>query len=403
MSDVQDAHGAARPPRLTRVLLAYMTLVTAAITLIPFQFRIPSRLVNPRALLSSDLLDVLTNVVLFVPLGFLAHLSGRRGERRSPLLAVCFGVVVSVALEAAQTFVPGRYPQIADVATNGFGAWVGAAAAAYLRRRRRLARADDLVEYEFPLMNLVYLLTPLLWLNGLSIDEEPYRLGLSAILGVVGASILASVYANSRRGETAGSWYAVLGASVGWFVVGAVPLLISFPLSVMLLAAGVGAFGSLASLCWRRDSTQRRFEHKTLRLVLPIYLLYIVLLSVWPTTLPLREWAGHVAFTNFTEPERIVFTCRFIELIVAFTLLGFMIAEARGRKQESPTRTLSWVIALAWALAVTAGALRDGSAASLALFFESALFVAAALYGGIIYRVQLSAIRRGRLGREGEA
>ena len=67
----------------------------------------------------------------------------------------------------------------------------------------------------------------------------------------------------------------------------------------------------------------------------PLYGVYLLLLSVWPTTLPLAEWPNDLDYTRLTEAQRIVFTARFIEVIAAFTLLGYMVAGMRGRKDES--------------------------------------------------------------------
>jgi hypothetical protein len=86
-------------------LLIYMSLVVVAITLLPFDFRIPARIhIN----LHGSVTDVLANIVLFIPLGFLFHLSRRRGEWRNLLGALCFGMLVSTAVETCQLFLPGR-------------------------------------------------------------------------------------------------------------------------------------------------------------------------------------------------------------------------------------------------------------------------------------------------------
>lgn len=76
--------------------------------------------------------EVLANVALFVPAGLLLVLvlGGTRpglGTAVLPALALC--VLGSVAIEAAQTFLPTRVPSPADVLHNGYGAALGAAAA----------------------------------------------------------------------------------------------------------------------------------------------------------------------------------------------------------------------------------------------------------------------------------
>src|SRR4051812_4240338 len=54
--------------RLAMALLAYVALITTVVTLLPFEFTLPT---EPRVILSGGLFDIVANVGLFVPLGFL--------------------------------------------------------------------------------------------------------------------------------------------------------------------------------------------------------------------------------------------------------------------------------------------------------------------------------------------
>jgi hypothetical protein len=101
---------------------------------------------------------------------------------------------ITTAVETCQLFLPGRDSSLIDVVTNGFGALLGAAAAAYQRARVRQEKVPLLFAFEMPLMNVVYLLIPLLWLGSLSMGGELDRLVLMTVLGVFGGSVLASVY-----------------------------------------------------------------------------------------------------------------------------------------------------------------------------------------------------------------
>ena len=182
-----------KPTALGYALLIYMGLVVAAITLVPFDFRIPGRIhINLHGTVS----DVLANIVLFIPLGFLFQLARRRGGWGSLLRALCFGELASTAVEGCQLFLPGRDSSVIDVGTNGLGALLGAAAAATQHPRARQEQAPLLFAVEMPLMNVVYLLIPLLWLGSLSMGGEVHRLLLMTVLGVFGGSVLASVYVN---------------------------------------------------------------------------------------------------------------------------------------------------------------------------------------------------------------
>ena len=381
-----------KPSALGYALLTYMTLVIAAITLIPFEFKLPRELAFSS---SGSLSDVLENLVLFIPLGFLFHLLRRRTGWRSVLPALCFGALISAALETGQLFLPARFPSVLDVAANALGAGLGAAAAAVQHPQARPEQMSILFALEMPLMNVVYLIIPLLWLGGISMGGEVHRLGLILVLGLFGGSVLASVYVSRRPpGRRRGDPLPAVYAS-GWFLLGTLPALASFPLEVLAVAVTVGGAAQISTRLWRRrNEAERRFELTTLHRVLPLYGLFLLLLSVWPSTLPLGEWSRGLDYKHLTEVERIVFAARFIEVIAAFTLLGYMVAEMRGRKSESAVKTLSWVAGAALGFSVLTAAVRDFLAGPLSSVLEAALFTTAALYGAIIYKLQLAAVKR---------
>lgn len=66
--------------------------------------------------------DVVMNVALFVPLGI--AVAALLPLRFAPA-AVLFGAAVSLAVETAQSFIPGRVPDVDDVLHNTIGAGVG--------------------------------------------------------------------------------------------------------------------------------------------------------------------------------------------------------------------------------------------------------------------------------------
>ena len=78
----------------------------------------------------------------------------------------------------------------------------------------------------------------------------------------------------------------------------------------------------------------------------PIYIIYLLLLAVWPTTITAGEWQDMIIFQELAFEERIVVTFRFVAVIAAFTLLGYIIAEMRGRKNERVETTLGWAFFL---------------------------------------------------------
>lgn len=73
--------------------------------------------------------DITVNVLLYVPIGFFFVRRAGPAARASVARAVLFALALSVATEATQVYSHGRFPSMTDVATNAFGAWIGALAA----------------------------------------------------------------------------------------------------------------------------------------------------------------------------------------------------------------------------------------------------------------------------------
>ncbi|MFF2244483.1 VanZ family protein [Arthrobacter sp. NPDC058130] len=85
--------------------------------------------------------ELASNVILFLPLGALVT------RILGPRLwwgGVAVGFVVSVLIELSQLiFLPARFPSVADVAANTFGAMVGALAALLLMAYQDRVRNTD--------------------------------------------------------------------------------------------------------------------------------------------------------------------------------------------------------------------------------------------------------------------
>lgn len=123
-------------------------------------------------------------------------------------------------------------------------------------------------------------------------------------------------------------------------------------------------------------------------------MIYLILVAVWPTTLPFQDWQFKTNFQELVFNQRMVFTFRFIELIAAFTLWGYMIAEMRGRKNESSGKTFARVLITALVAFVIITMLKGLPSLISFSLIETGLISAASLYGAVIYRLQLSAIER---------
>ncbi len=75
--------------------------------------------------------DLVTNVVVYLPLGFFLTLAFNRvpGRFTAPVLAVVLAAALSFGLEALQTWLPSRVPSNLDLASNACGGLLGALAA----------------------------------------------------------------------------------------------------------------------------------------------------------------------------------------------------------------------------------------------------------------------------------
>lgn len=111
--------------RSRTVFRTLATGLVVAVTLPPVAESDPSS-VSPLCLVCGRLgtAQLILNVVLFLPLGAAV---ARPGEgTRGVMSALGWGLLLSAAVEAAQLFVPGRYPAVGDLVANGAGAGIGA-------------------------------------------------------------------------------------------------------------------------------------------------------------------------------------------------------------------------------------------------------------------------------------
>jgi len=134
--------GLAERPRTTGILLAVALIAVAALTLYPENGR---QAANSCAVelpyLSPTAVESTANILLFVPVAFLAGLRWRR-----PVIAVVGASAASALIELLQAVIPaiGRACDTSDWITNTIGASIGGilAASALIWQRGRTARAS---------------------------------------------------------------------------------------------------------------------------------------------------------------------------------------------------------------------------------------------------------------------
>ena len=381
--------------KLGWAVLAYVGCVVLTITLEPFAFQWPSEVHILYWAPDSPWhgwFDVVANVAMFLPLGFVAALarSAAAPARADAALgwAAAFGAALSAAVELAQCLEPGRFPSPTDVAANALGAWLGA----WLRRRAATHLGADTplvgrLALELPVMGLVYVTLPLLTLAGLTVGGVPAAAterGLALVaLGAFGGTLLGTV---QRRHLAPGGRASAVGTAAGamlWFAVGALPAAAT---ARAAYAAGLAAAAASAWLVGCGGAAgvrdiERRFESEALGRAAPWLAAYLGLVPLGDPAS--SAWGGLTILRDLEE-------------IAGFTVLGYLLAETWGRR-EWRYRHSAWRVGLAVAGVATvtaaAGAWATGLPNVGAATFGVLARTVAAAYGGWIYHLQRAHVR----------
>jgi glycopeptide antibiotics resistance protein len=366
--------------RLAAALLGYVVLVIVLLTLNPFYLVLPEHLWlslhgKPR--------DIVANVLLFLPIGFLYRLTG--GGRRGALL---IGAAISAGVEAGQLFVPVRTPSAVDLVTNTLGAAIGARIHDLLATRIAVTPAMvGRLALEAPLMGLIYLLVPLLWVNALTLVDAPSRWALTALIGICGAIVLSDIYRQWRGPVGIRSTGRVALAAGMWFLVGSAPGLLQRPLPALAIGAGITAL--TASLAAAPSlSADRRFERATLSRVCPVFALYLILAALWPPFRPLGSWHGTFGLTDRLEQENLKALLPLIEYLAAFTVLGYLTAEWRGRSELRLAQDLPRLLLVTTVSALILEGIVGFQVGPSASLIRTVMVINGALFGGLIYHLQ---------------
>jgi len=369
-------------PNTTTSLLIYMTLMLLLITLIPFRFHMPEKI---EFVWYFSLKDFIPNVLLFVPIGFLVGHSGKTSNRFY-WRAVVYGLVLSLFIEITQAFIMGRTTSAYDVIANGSGAFLGAWIFDCAKAKIKEQEDFRVSSLRIPLINLVLLLTPLLWITGISSGNDPLRLYLLLLpLGIFGTGLLSSIYVN-RLAYTDISPNRFILAATGWFMLSTLPSLLWYPRDVGIIWVVMFVIILIQAVSQKPGlSKNRRFEMATLKKLLPVYGVYLLLLLLLPATM---------GASTLPEQSRLLTTIRLIEFIAAFAILGYVIAEMRGRRDQSPFPGLCLAFGISSALLVLIALIQGSGPITWKLFNHALPLVAASLYGGIMYRLQLAAFKR---------
>jgi VanZ family protein len=190
----------------------------------------------------------MANVLLYVPFGLFAPSS----------LALPVGPLLSIALEAAQIYVPGRDPNIWDVAANSLGTALGIAARQLARRIRWEVHDVGalVVAAGWPLSRVIPLQPPALRVDVWKAALQPLISGGVSPLDAFHHAVLWLAFARLATAATGVRWIALpafvlveigrvaAGRFIGWSeILGAAVAMVVLPFwrSTALLAVLAGA------------------------------------------------------------------------------------------------------------------------------------------------------------------
>jgi VanZ family protein len=321
--------------RLALALLGYLTFVMLVITLSPFEFAAR----QPYVTIGFLAVDVILNVAMFLPIGFLLR-SLQQNRTGISWQAVALACLLSALVEFVQFFVPGRFPSPADVAANAAGAWAGV----WIRDRVERASfwqrdAVGRIGLDIPVVGLLYLLVPQLALSCVGMLEDRWRVLTSALLLGAGAIVFVDVRrAQHRTGE-------------------------------------------------------RRFEAETLRRFMPLFGLYLIAAALWPPFREVVPWHGELGMVGRVRDASVIGVLLLLEQMCGFTVFGYAIAEWRGRRELTLAADLPLVTAGALVLAASLETTQGFLAGPGASLLAALLSTAGAAYGAMLYHVARSHVR----------
>ena len=191
---------------------------------------------------------------------------------------------------------------------------------------------------ELPLMGIVYLLTPLLWLHGYATGGDADRAVLAFLPGLAGGTLMASVWHHRLRPAGLLSPALVACIAATWFLVTSMTALRHGALRMTACAVAVGLVVRLQLYVPRFFSgSGRRFEGVTLTRIVPLYVLFAGLLCLWPWhgdggalfTSTFRVTPFYPGLSELPTQAQILSELTFL---ATATLGGYVLAESMGRR-----------------------------------------------------------------------
>lgn len=381
--------------RLGRALVGFLTFLIVVTSLAPFRF---AALPQVPTLVVLDPATLALSFALFVPLGYVLQLTRPRGAPVGWGQLLTVGVGLSLSIEATQLWLPGRTPALTEALANLLGTLAGGWGYHALFRRVRATDAVKQLALELPLVAVLYLLVPLVALGGLGIAGQGASRGwLLLPLVAAGGAILGGVQAGYMTAHPARRQRPFRLGGAAWLALGLVPVL---PTQPLVAVAAIPVFFA-AEGWWHRVITRRvegpgadlRFEAPTLRVVLPLFLVYLVAASLWPLAGWQERWTAGVALFPAGSTSLAPALFRAIERVAAFTLAGYLVAEMAGRRADTLRAVAPAVLGVVGTLVVLTEGARGFLAGTGASAGLAGLLLVAALFGARLYQLQRDHVR----------
>lgn len=374
--------------RLSFVLLLYFFGVVAVIALAPFRFSIPL-LVGVGI---GDWHDAVTIGLLVVPLGFLYPLT-RPGQEPSTLRVCLLGLGLGGAIELGHVFESERFASVANIVACGAGASVGALVLRAVNQRiRESAKLTGRLSLEIPLVALIYLLIPLLVAASLPATDLLATVSLLP-LGLFGARLISAVQEHHWRPAGVFRTRAIAIVAAAWATLGVFPVVMRNPMvgvGLIVLVALATAHGSSIPAV-HGGSKERRFEAEVLRSAVPYLVAYFLIATFLPLADGIADWRIGMWLTGSGDlSQRMV---RLLEPLAALTVLGYVLAEARGRRELRFRVVAGRIVVECACVAVLMEASRAFQRDASASVVQLALTIAAGVFGAGLYHKQRERVR----------
>jgi len=314
-----------------------MVFIILVLTGMPFNFRFPDSF---RFFVIWDFKDLIANIFLFIPIGFLFRLSFRNKRELLFIKALLFGFLLSAAIEIMQVFIQGRYSSFNDILTNVSGLLPGFFLAEKWLQSLQEKENEGILFLEIPLMGVVYLLIPLQWMTVIAIQQGILRVLMHVLLSLCGLIIMISVsrkhpsFMQNRMGISNTLIY------VFWYGVSVFPVIYSG--HIYLVFTGVLLSLTMYLMTFNPHvpgSQDKRFELKTLRIMMPFFILYLCLIPFSEQNVRSYSSFMHLQDSNYMD------VLYLLEKVGTFTLLGYLVSEMRSRKNETIKHHINILIA----------------------------------------------------------